>query len=432
MKRTMPAQAIALAAALTLAGCSSGGGDGEESAAGAEPASTDLSAEISYAFWDENQRPAIEQNIEDFNKIYPNITVTLNVTPWNQYWTKLQTQAESDSLPDVFWMNGPNVTLYGANGMLEPIDALVDSGSIDTANYPDSLNQLYTVDGEQFGIPKDFDTVALWYNKALFDEAGVETPQDDWTWEDFHSAAKEISDALGDQGIYGVATGLAGGQEGYYNTILQAGGEILSEDKTTSGYDSPEAIEGLQFWADLVADGSSPTPQQLSDTEPSVMFASGKAAMCWSGTWSVSQFLDSESKDDFDVAPLPQGERRATVIHGLANVVAASSQNKEAAQALQTYLGGEEAQTTQAEMGAANPAFTGTQQAFVDSAPEWNLQVFEDAATEYAFPYPVSKNTQQWNELETNILQSAFSGETTVEAAAQDLAAQMNEILAKE
>jgi multiple sugar transport system substrate-binding protein len=435
VKRWATALSAVVAAGLALTACSGGGGT---ATSGANPTSgtaaaapTDLKAEISYAFWDENQRKAIEQNITDFNKTYPNIKVTVNVTPWAQYWTKLQTQAESNSLPDVFWMNGPNVTLYASNGMLAPIKDLVDSGQISTSNYPDSLNQLYTIDGTQYGIPKDFDTVGLWYNKAIFAQAGVELPTSTWTWDDFHNAAKTISAKLKSKGIYGSSTTL-GGQESYYNTILQAGGNIISADKKTSGFGSAEAIKGLQLWADMVADGSSPTVQQLSDTDGKVMFASGKSAMCWTGTWAVSQFLGSKYKDDFDVTDLPRDQKQATVIHGLANVVAAKSANMQAAQAFQAYLGSKEAQTTQATMGAANPAFNDTQEAFVKSAPKWNLQMFEDAAKNYAVPYPVSKNTQAWNELETNLLPAAFSGEKPVADVAKDLATQMDAILAAE
>lgn len=431
MNRARIALASALAAGLALTACSSGNPDtppaGEVTAA-----PTDLAAEINYSFWDENQRPAVEKNIADFNKQYPNVKVTVNVTPWAQYWTKLQTQAESNSLPDVFWMNGPNVTLYASNDMLEPLDGIIAGGQIDPANYPESLNNLYTVDGTQYGVPKDFDTIGLFYNKAIFEKAGVELPTESWTWDDFRTAAKSISDKLKGEGIYGVSTGLAGGQEGFYNTILQAGGTIISDDKKSSGYDTPEAAEGLQFWTDLIADGSSPTLQQLSDTEASVWFNSGRSAMIWTGTWSVSLFKESEFAADFDVTHLPQGKQRATVIHGLANVVAANSPNKEAALAFAAYMGSEEAQLTQATMGAANPAFIGTNGAFVDSVPGWNLQSFIDSAEDYAVAYPVSKDTQRWNEQETALLPAAFSGERPVAEVAGELATKMNEILAAE
>src|SRR5690625_4009066 len=124
--------------------------------------------------------------------------------------------------------------------MLLPLSSLIESGDIDPANYPDAMNALYVMDGEQYAVPKDFDTIGLWFNTRLFDEAGVEHPTAEWTWEDFRSAAKTISDELGDQGVYGFAGGVTN-QALVYPAIMQAGGEIISEDGTTSGYDSPEA-----------------------------------------------------------------------------------------------------------------------------------------------------------------------------------------------
>lgn len=403
---------------LALAGCAGGPADGGD---GSGP------AEITYALWDKNQVPALEQNIKDFNKEHPEIKVTIDVTPWEQYWTKLQTQASSKTLPDVFWMNGPNFQLYAGNGQLEKITDEVDPG-----DYPQALNDLYSLDGTQYGVPKDFDTVALWYNKDLLAKAGVEAPTDSWTWDEFHTAAKTVSDSLKGEGVYGVVAGLSNGQSSYYDSILQAGGEILTDDGTKSGYDSPEAIKGIQFWTDLIADGSSPSVQQLADTDADSWFETGKAAFFYSGTWSVSRLAESDVADQISVAPLPKDERQATVIHGLANVVSANSKHKAAAQAFQDFLGTELAQKTQAEMGAANPAFNGTQQAFVDSQPTFNLQVFLDAATDYAFPYPASKNTAAWNQLEAELLPAALSGERPVADVAKDLAEQMNAALADE
>ncbi|SEE49774.1 ABC transporter substrate-binding protein [Jiangella alba] len=430
MKRIPTRLALAAAAAtlFALAGCS--GTDTADSAGSA--ASSDTEAEITYAIWDKNQVEAIEQNIADFNEEYPNITVKIDVTPWEQYWTKLQTQASSSTLPDLFWMNGPNFQLYASNDQLEPVDSIIEASDLDPANYPEALNELYSFDGAQYGVPKDFDTIALWYNTEILERAGVEAPTADWTWDDFRAAAKQISTTLGGEGIYGVAPWLTNGQSAYYNTILQAGGEIISSDGASSGFDSPEAIAGLQLWADLIADGSSPTLQQLSDTDALAYFSNGKAGLYWSGTWDVAPLAESAVADKIVVAPLPQDQRRATVIHGLANVVSADSANKAAAQAFQAFLGSQQAQQTQAEMGAANPAFNDTQAAFVNSVPGFNLQVFLDAAADYSFPYPVSQNTSAWTQLEAELLPQAFSGERPVAEVAQELAEKMNEELADE
>ena len=424
------ATALAAGVGLTVAitGCSTGETPPESE--GYSAPDSDLTAEITYAFWDATQQDAIEANIAGFNEEYPNITVNLDVTPWEGYWTKVQTQATSDTLPDLFWLNGPNFQLYASNGKVEPITGAVDAGAIDPANYPESLVDLYNLDGTQYGVPKDFDTIGLWFNKEIFEQAGVETPTADWTWDDLKSASQTISDELSDEGIYGVAAGMDG-QTTYYNTIFQAGGEVVSEDGKTSGYDSDADREGLSIWTDLIASGASPSMPQLTDTPADQWFTSGKVGMFYGGSWARAAIGDSEVKDVVDVAPLPAGKEQATVIHGVSNVVAANSDNKQAAQALQVYLASEEAQTEQGDLGAIIPAFTGTQAAFAESYPGVNLQVFLDA-TAYARPLPVSKNSAAWNAVEAELLPDVFSGATDVDTATTDLAAQMTALLAKE
>ncbi len=153
--------------------------------------------------------------------------------------------------------------------------------------------------------------------------------------------------------------------------------------------------------------------------------------MFWSGTWSIVEIQPSAVADDTDLIDLPQGKERATNVLGLANVVAAESKNKEAANLFLAYLGGEEAQRVQGELGAANPAFIGTGDSFIDFVPEWNLKVFVDSV-DYAKAYPVSHNTAAWNALEAELLPAAFSGERPVADVAKDLAAQMDAALADE
>lgn len=426
-RRAAGALALASALALTATACSTAG-DGAATPEEYAAPDSDLTATITYGLWDQNQVPAIEENIAAFNELYPNITVDVSVTPFSEYWTKLQTQASSDTLPDVFWMNGPNIQLYALNGKLEPITGAVDAGDIDPAAYPEALVDLYTVDDVSYGVPKDFDTIGVWINKDLFEQAGVAIPDADWTWDDFQSTAAEISTTLAADGVYGGAGGMDG-QTTYYNTILQAGGQVI--DGQSSGYNTPEAQAGVQFWTDVIASGGSPTMAQLTDTSADQWFTSGKLAMYWGGSWFRSALSDVPFADSVDVLPLPQGEEQATVIHGVSNVVAAASKNKQAAQAFQVFLASEDAQRQQGEFGSIIPAYDGTQESFTASMPQANLQVFIDALA-YAQPLPVSANTAAWNALESELLPQAFSGERPVTDVTTELAEEMDAALAEE
>ena len=111
--------------------------------------------------------------------------------PWEDYWTKLQTGVAGGSTNDVFWINAANLPVYAAQGAIVPIQAIVDDGSIDVDAYPDPCAVSIPSKGRSIGIPRDFDTIALFYNKDLFDKAGVEYPTGDWTWDDLRAAAGE-------------------------------------------------------------------------------------------------------------------------------------------------------------------------------------------------------------------------------------------------
>ena len=237
MRMAKVLSAALLTGLLAVAGCS--GGD--------DKATSDPNAKVtlSYGVWDANQKPVMESLAAEFTKTHPNITVQVQLTPWADYWTKLKAAATGGAAPDVFWMNGPNFQLYASNKVIAPMP-----GDADLSVYPKPLADLYTFEGKPYGLPKDMDTVAVWYNKTLFDAKKVPYPKDDWTWADFQDAAAKLSDPA--KGIYGTAAQLGSFQEYQYDTIAQAGGYVISPDGKKSGYADPKTIAGLKFWTDLI------------------------------------------------------------------------------------------------------------------------------------------------------------------------------------
>ncbi|MGW2143130.1 ABC transporter substrate-binding protein [Nonomuraea bangladeshensis] len=396
--------------------------------AGGEQAGTGAQAQgkvtLSYGVWDATQQDAMRELAAEFTKTHPNITVNVQLTPWADYWTKLKAAVSGGAAPDVFWMNGPNFQLYASNGVIKPIEEQVDSSV-----YPKALVDLYTYEGKLYGLPKDMDTVGVWYNKELFDAAKVAYPADDWTWDDFKKAAAKLTDPA--KGVHAIGAQLTSFQEYQYNTIYQAGGYVISPDGKKSGYDDPKTIEGLRFWTDLIAAGHSPDLKTMTDTAPLQLFEAGKLAMYWGGSWDVAEFTKNDyTKDKVDVAPLPKGEKQATIIHGVANVMSAKTEHPAEAWEFVKFLGSKPAADILGKKGPI-PAYNGTQNDWMAAHPELKLKVFLDAVA-YAVPYPVSKNTAAWQEQELTHLTKAWTGEVPVEKAAADLAAGMNDLLAKE
>ncbi|MES9682051.1 sugar ABC transporter substrate-binding protein [Gottfriedia acidiceleris] len=400
---------------LGLAGCGSSGTSGD---------SKDGKVEITYGFWDKKQVPAVDEIIKLFNEKYPNIKVKTELTPYAQYFQKLETAATGGALPDVLWMNGPHIVQYAEGKVIVPLSDLASKDNYSLDNYPKSLVDLYTVGGKLYGIPKDFDTTGLWYNKQIFDEAGIPYPDNTWDWNKLKEVAKKLTNK--DKGVYGFAA-LMGNQGGYYDFIWQNGGHIISEDGKSVGFDQPEAIEALKYNISFIKEGLSPTQAQMTETAPSELFSSGKIAMMFDGPWMVPEY---KKNPDLNVAVVPKGKQRAVSIHGLANVIAANTKHEDAAWKFVQFLGSKEAAEVYAKTGTVIPAYNGTQDAWLKAVPNLNLQAFIDGV-DYSVPLPSVKNTGEIWQYETDILKKAWSNEESVEDAAKELTKKADEALAK-
>mgnify|MGYP001348811180 CR=1 FL=1 len=391
---------------------------------------SDGKTKISYAYWDDKQTGFLEKTIEAFNEEHPDIEIVLEITPYAEYFTKLDAAATGGGLPDVFWMNGPNLIKYASNGKLEPLTDFIKEDGLDLSPYPKALVDLYNYDGDQFALPKDFDTNALWYNKEMFDEAGVAYPDETWEWDDLVEAAKKITDPEKD--VYGIVSYIQSGQASYWNLIFSNDGYVISEDKKKSGFDDPNTIEALQLYHDLIhVHGVSPTHAQVENSSAVELFQSGKVAMLIMASYYTPMFKEHDYlKDVADVAPLPKMKKRSNVIHGLGNAISADTKEKEAAWEFVKFLASKEAQLIQAEGGLIS-TYEGTQDAWLKSAPQFNLEVFLEAA-EYAEPYPISKDVGAWHSIMQQEIAKAWDGQITVEEAAKKIAEEMNAILADE
>lgn len=384
----------------------------------------DEKVEITYGFWDKKQVPAIEEIIKLFNENNPNIKVKTELTPYGQYFQKLETAATGGALPDVMWMNGAHVEQYAEGKVILPLSELAKEDNFSLDNYPESLIDLYTVDGKVYGIPKDFDTTGLWYNKKIFDEAGVPYPDETWDWAKLKEVAAKLTNK--DKGIWGYAA-LMGNQGGYYDFIWQNGGYIISEDGKSVGFDQPEAIEALKFNISFIKEGLSPTQAQMTETAASELFASGKVAMMFDGPWMVPEY---KQNPDLDVAVVPKGKQRAVAIHGLSNVIAANTKHKDAAWKFVQFLGSKEAAEVFAKTGTVIPAYNGTQEAWIQAVPTLNLQAYIDGV-EYSVPLPSVKSTGEIWQYEIDVLKKAWSEEESVEDAVKELTKKANEALSK-
>lgn len=368
---------------------------------------------LNFAIWDKNQQPGMEAIAAAYHEAHPEVTVNVEVTPWTEYWTKLGAAAEGGALPDVFWMHSNQFYVYaGADILLD----LSDLG-IDYTPYPEGITQKYQYEGKQLAVPKDYDTIALAYNKELFDKAGLKYPDDTWTWDTLLENAQKLTDEA--NGIYGFGAPLSD-QSGFLDFIYQNGGFELKDNK--SGYDTPETREALQFYIDLATKYKvSPTPQSFSDISADDQFKSGKLAMLYVGTWMMSDYMAFDDiKDKFDLAVLPQGKVRATIYNGLGYSGAATTAHPEVVKDFIKFAGSEEGNIIQAKYKAAIPAYAGTEKYFVENFSNINIGVYPEMIS-YGVPFPTSQKKGLWVDAEYENLGAVYTGEFTLDEACDRL-----------
>ncbi len=391
------------------------------------------SGKLTVAIWDSNQQPGLKKIMDDFTK-ETGVQVDIQITPWKDYWTMLEAAATGGDMPDVFWMHSDQIGTYAQYDdiLLDLSDKIEKSEKIDLENYPENLVKIYqNEEGKQLAVPKDVDTCAVWYNKTMFDEADIPYPTSDWTWEDFRTIAKQLTDSEKNQ--YGTAMTPRTYQESWYSTVYAYGGKILSDDKKTSGFDDPKTIEAMEVIENIIKDGSMPEYNVLSENETAALMEAGTVAMTFQGSWMIPEFATNDYvKEHCDIAPLPKGpEGTKSIANGLGWAASAQGSHTEEAWQLIEYLGSKEAQQKQAELGVTMSAYKGVSEDWVNSNPEFNLQAYLDMM-EDSQAYPSSKNTQVWFQAMLEDLVDGFSGKKPMEEVCKNFAEKMNGFLAEE
>lgn len=158
------------------------------------PAANQGPVEITFTMWGAPEELEVwEAVVDDFHAANPNISVKVDVSDWDSYWTKLNTLIAGGTPPDVFAMDAPLFLDWQSRGALLNLQPYIDKNpGLLEGFYPQTLTAYKTPDG-YYGLPRDFQTIVLFYNKDMFDAAGVEYPTSDWTYDDLLAAAKTLT-----------------------------------------------------------------------------------------------------------------------------------------------------------------------------------------------------------------------------------------------
>lgn len=345
------------------------------------------------------------------------------------YQDTLLAELAAGTAPDVFWIPGADLANFASRGVLLN---LFDLASADTAFdpevfYPAQMEQLMynsetdSMEGALWGLPRDASAMALYYNQALFDEAGIPNPTErleagEWTWEQFKEDAAAIT-ALGD-GIYGYGMNAWWGNWELF--INAAGGSYFTEGRDACNLNTPEVENALTFMRSLYVDEVA-VPYG-TDSEPP--FVAGQVGMFLNGRWATPNFL-SQAEFEWNVAEVPAGPAgQSNFLFWGAYVINANTENPEEAWMLLQQLTSVDAQQQVSALGANFPSRQGEEAlaAVMENFPDLNNAAFTNAIANYAVAEaPLWKG--DFGQINWNTVEPAITQVLTGELAPADFTA---------
>lgn len=402
-RRTLLSSFAAAGLLGTAAACSpSGGGDsgsgGEGGGSDAGGSSGGDKGTLTFRLWDENAVAAYEESFAAFTE-QSGWNVTIDVVPWADYWTRLPLDVASGDAADVYWMNSANYVLYKDSGDLLDINEVVPDGA---SQWEKAVVDLYSRDGGLWGVPQIWDSIAVFYNKALVEEAGV-----DPSALAFDPAAD--TDSLREAGrkLTADGEGRHPGEDGFdVDSRAQFGfnsqadrqaiiGPMLAsngaqwQDEDVYTFASPEGIEAFQYMADLInVENIAPSAADTNENGDFTrdLFTQGKLALFQSGPYNLLPVSDGVA-DSFEwalAAPVAGPDGAKSLVHGVVAVGNAKADDEQQAgiAELLTWLGSKDGQLPLAEQGVSFPGHVDAQDAYIEfwKGKGVDVSVFVEAA----------------------------------------------------
>lgn len=374
------------------------------------------------------EQAAYETLIASFKETNSNVDVVLNNVPDEEFERKLATMFSASAPPDIFLMNFRNLGVYASEGALYPLDTLLDSSKALSRGdlYPATL-KAFTYNGALQCLPQNLSSPVIYYNKALFDAAGIAYPKEGWTWDDFVTTARALTvdtDGDGTTDQFGFGTSVQAMRLAPF--VWQNGGDFLDDyaNPTRLTLDTPEAREAIEWFVNLqVVEHVVPDAISEEAISSSNRFVAGTLGM-FMNSRVVVPTLRTITGFEWDAAALPVEKQPASVLHSdgfcVPTEAAKDPNHLNAIWTFIEYAFSETGQSLLAATGRTVPSMIKVAEspAFLESVPPANNQPWLDAGAHMnAFPI-----LPQWGAIEgtiTNELKRAFYGNATVDEAIQ-------------
>jgi len=388
------------------------------------------SRSVSFALWDEVQYPVFEAICKRFTE-ETGIQVDLQLTPWSQYWTKLDAAAGAGNAADVFWMNIFLPTYVNA-GILDPVEDYLVRDKLDKSAWSKAMVDLYTYNGKLYTMPKGMDVVVVAYNKSIFDKYDVAYPKEGWTWQDLRTIGGQLRDKIQAAGgnEYPLVMELDS-QPSYLQFMLQDGVVPYTPVSTASAYSKPEARKAFDDILSLMDQNIMPSYTILSDSPGSDLFVSGRGAMLFVGSWKAVVLDNASIAPQVGLAPMPsRSVNNVCALGGISYALNANAKDKDAAWQLIKFLGSETSNRLQAEGRIEIPAFLAAQKYYIPSFKNIDPTAFI-TQSKTSTSYPLHPRMFEWMGVEGEYTSAIFSRQKTSEQALREFAAEVDAIIAE-
>ena len=370
--------------------------------------------------------------ITEFEAAHPNIKVEIVAIPFAEFANKLKIAIGAGTGPDVFTIDCTWIASFAELGAITPLDSFMTLNIYN--DFIPSAQRTITWKGHVWASPLDESSTAIFYNKRLFEEAGIEPPKsvdEAWTWDEFLKVAKALTkdvDGDGQTDVWGVHLDYGVGEWVAYLQmpwIWENGGEVLGENNTkASGYlNSQETVEALQFFRELFTLHKVAPLSWIPDP-----LVNGVVAMEIDGPWHA-QYFDTVFPDfEYGIAPLPYKVKHASNCGSWNLAISSTCENKEAAWELVKWMTTGEGAKKWYEMVRRLPAQRSVYEAYPELY-EYPMNIFTTQLIKYGIPRPV---TPAWAEVAhevSSLFEIAALGELDLQKAADEAAARLDAIL---
>lgn len=369
----------------------------------------------------------VQANLNAFMKAHPLIHVQ-----WTPIAGVYADQIKADYLngtaSDVFYLQPDMTSTYISAGKLLNLSPYMVRDHVKASDYYSSQISLFSCQaGAVYGLPKDWNTLGVFYNKKLFQAARVPFPQENWTWNDLRGLAKQLTNKDKHSPVYGLT--LPAYSSRWLAFLFSNGGSVLNSDGTRAVFNSDAGVNALKFYTDFQRqDHSAVLPSKLVaswDGDDFDAFGQEKAAMVLEGGWLIPYLKNKYPSLDYSIAPLPLAPtgQRADLIFTNAWAANSNTRHPEAAWEFIHYMTGYEVQQSVLHSGFALP----TLKSFNDhpSVPDNPLvKVLSDAFKYGQVDYYGPQNTfihQRLDLATRNILLDNANVRSALDNAAQQI-----------